>query len=123
MSHSAISRGLRVLSLQMEADLLLRRNALTFKYDPNQPRDERGRWAESANDRDEVSQPSAEPSTSITRDIVSRFRQLNASTRSDAYTACLDLCYPLIERFQPPGSDRNTWDFHKCMNACLGKTR
>jgi hypothetical protein len=31
------------------------------------------------------------------------------------------LCYPILGRFQIPGSDRNTWDFQKCMNACMGK--
>ena len=35
------------------------------------------------------------------------------------YQGCLDLCYPLLERPHHPSSDRNTWDFHKCMNACL----
>ncbi len=37
------------------------------------------------------------------------------------YQRCLERCYPLLERWQSPGSDRNTWDFHKCMNACMGR--
>ena len=45
---------------------------------------------------------------------------------------CLDLCYPLLERPQHPAScggqsfglskvpsDRNEWDFHRWINACL----
>lgn len=38
------------------------------------------------------------------------------------YDRCIDLCYPLLERPGGSGaSDRNTWDFHKCMNLCLGR--
>jgi len=37
------------------------------------------------------------------------------------YQRCLDRCYPLLERRQLPGSDRNTWDFHKCMRKCMGE--
>jgi hypothetical protein len=33
----------------------------------------------------------------------------------------MSLCSPVLERFQQPGSDRNQWDFHKCMNVCLGR--
>jgi hypothetical protein len=51
--------------------------------------------------------------------IVTTARRLNLAARPDAYQRCLDLCYPLLERRQPPGSDFNTFDFHKCMNACL----
>jgi hypothetical protein len=32
---------------------------------------------------------------------------------------CIRQCTPLLERYQPPGSDRNRWDFHKCVNQCM----
>jgi hypothetical protein len=51
--------------------------------------------------------------------IITTARRLDLAARPDAYQRCLDLCYPLLERRQPPGSDFNTFDFHKCMNACL----
>jgi len=53
--------------------------------------------------------------------IMQRARQLAAS-RADM-KRCIDLCYRLLERFQPPGSDRNFFDFQKCLNACLGVNR
>jgi hypothetical protein len=53
--------------------------------------------------------------------IIATARRLDVAVRPDVYEECLDLCYPLLERFQPAGSDRNTWDFHKCMNACLAR--
>lgn len=46
-------------------------------------------------------------------------RRLAAGPKS--YPRCLDICFPLLERFQRPGSDRSQWDFHRCMNACLGR--
>lgn len=40
-----------------------------------------------------------------------------AASRSD----CIEKCYHLLERILPfPGSDKNTWDFHKCVNECMG---
>ena|SRR5689334_8180013 len=40
-----------------------------------------------------------------------------AATRSD----CIEKCYQILERWLPfPGSDRNTWDFHKCVTECMG---
>jgi len=36
---------------------------------------------------------------------------------------CIKQCTPLLERGQPPGSDRNQWDFHKCVNACMDPSR
>ena len=38
---------------------------------------------------------------------------------------CIRRCTPLLERYQPPGSDKNRWDFRKCVNQCMegdGKT-
>jgi RHS repeat-associated protein len=32
---------------------------------------------------------------------------------------CIQQCVRILERPQPPWSDRNQWDFHKCVNACM----
>jgi hypothetical protein len=34
---------------------------------------------------------------------------------------CIEQCTPLLER--PPRGDRNQWDFHKCLNACMDRAR
>jgi hypothetical protein len=52
------------------------------------------------------------------QDILAKAKQL-AATRA-AMSRCVDLCLPLLLRIQPPGSDRNEFDFRKCLNACLG---
>ncbi len=65
------------------------------------------RWtSDSANDVDE---------------IIARAGQLRLAASPSGYQKCLDLCYRLLERPQTAGSDRNLWDFHKCMNACLAR--
>ena len=86
-------------------------------FDPNQPRvlagnPHGGQWTNGGggNARGEAT----------VRGIVAAFKRLGIAG-VDAYQRCLDLCYPLLERYQSPGSDRNQWDFHKCMNACLGR--
>lgn len=33
---------------------------------------------------------------------------------------CIKQCIPLLER---PPNDRNQWDFHKCVNACMDASR
>src|SRR5579884_2135290 len=50
--------------------------------------------------------------------ILSAARKLAASRPS--MNKCIALCYPLLERFQPRGSNLNEFDFRKCLNACLG---
>jgi len=82
------------------------------KFDPGQPRvpagnPDGGQWTDGA--------------AVEVQSIVATARRLKIAAAPDAYQRCLDLCYPLLERFEPPWSDRNTWDFHKCMNACLGR--
>jgi hypothetical protein len=52
--------------------------------------------------------------------ILAKAKQI-AMSGGASYARCLDLCYPILERFSLPGSDKNTFDFHKCMKACLGK--
>jgi hypothetical protein len=100
---------LRWLAKDLKIELSLRR--LRHKYSPDQPRDDRGRWTRDGSNGAGVNR---------ILDVAKRTRF--SASRSD-YQRCLNLCYPLLERFQPPGSDRNTWDFHKCMNACLGTNR
>jgi hypothetical protein len=54
--------------------------------------------------------------------ILERAKQIAASGNA-SYQKCLDLCYPILERFKLPGRDFNTFDFHKCMNACFERNR
>ena len=85
------------------------------KYSPDQPRvpaghSDGGQWTDgSAN-------PSSDASVESILELADRIFVAGGSL---SYQACLDICYPLLERFKPPGSDRNQWDFIKCMNACL----
>jgi hypothetical protein len=100
-----IAAGWRVLALLAKAN-----------FDPNQPRvprgePEGGEWTgvEGAGSTTEI-------------DALARTAaRLGLANGPEAYGRCLNLCYPLLERPQTPGSDRNQWDFHRCMNACLGK--
>jgi hypothetical protein len=87
------------------------------KYDPDQPRvpagsADGGQWAGGGAD--------SENHVDV-QSIVETAKRLDLAARPDAYQRCLNLCYRLLERPQSRGSDRNTWDFHKCMNACLGR--
>jgi len=84
------------------------------KFDPSQPRvpagnSGGGRWT-SANDE-----------SSTVQDILERAKNL-AATHAEM-GRCVDLCLPLLNRFQSPGSNRNEFDFRKCLNACLGLNR
>lgn len=54
-------------------------------------------------------------------EILNMAKQISASGYSTSYLRCLDICSPILERPQPPGVDFNKWDFHRCMNACMGK--
>jgi len=83
------------------------------KYSPDQPRvpagnPDGGQWTGGSEDLDVNS-------------ILEMAKQLAATTRSNKYLKCLDLCYPILERPQPPGVDANDWDFHRCMAACMGE--
>ena len=87
------------------------------KFDPNQPRmprgnSEGGRWTGGESDSGE---------TSGVRDILDKAKKLAASRAEIG--RCVDLCLPLLNRFQPPGSNRNEFDFRRCLNACLGLNR
>src|SRR5580658_3705974 len=108
----------QTLAVRLEIMKAIRSLALddsVEKFDPDQPRvsagnRDGGQWASdsSADDVDPA-------------EILARAKQLAASRAS--MSRCVDLCYPLLERFQPAGSDRNEFDFRKCLNECLGLNR
>jgi hypothetical protein len=103
---------------------------LRAKYDPNQPRvpagnPDGGRWTDDGitggieladdaggDERAAAAAPSLEKILALAPRL--------AATRA-SMNRCIDLCYRLLERFQPPGSDRNEFDFRRCLNACLGR--
>jgi len=87
------------------------------KYDPSQPRDDRGRWTDTGADQS-TGNEGADP-----RKILELARQWFLAGTRASFSRCTELCYPLLERFQPPGVDYNYWDFQRCMNACLGRNR
>jgi hypothetical protein len=103
---------------------------LRAKYDPNQPRvpagsSEGGRWTDAGitggielADGGGGDEPAAGAAPSVEK-ILALAPRL-AATRA-SMNRCIDLCYRLLERFQPPGSDRNEFDFRRCLNACLGR--
>lgn len=111
------------------------------KFSPDQPRvpagaREGGQWA-SGNGQGRSSDPSqagsgaqvldrgrgaSSSADAVVQSFIEKAKRLAAGGKS-AYERCSDLCYPILERFQPVGSDRNTFDFFKCLNACLGKNQ
>lgn len=84
------------------------------KYDPGQPRDDHGRWTDSGGE-----QLTGEGDVDF-EDVLAAAQRLNLTASRIDMSGCIDLCYPLLERRQRLGSDRNRWDFQKCLNACLG---
>jgi hypothetical protein len=111
----------------------MRKHALALKYSPDQPRDDHGRWTldggsstgmvqvadNQPHSQIGVSQATTNRETARPegQDIEARIKHLFAAGPK-TYQRCLDLCYPLLERFQLPGVDYNKYDFHKCMDAC-----
>jgi len=73
-------------------------------------------------DSDESNQSTVSSNTDVVG-IIAHARRQRLARNPLNYQRCLDLGYPLLERRQRAGSDRNTWDFHKCMNACLQRNR
>lgn len=95
------------------------------KYSPDQPRvpagsPEGGQWTSEGGDAGSAQESNVTPDV---RAILDKARQIAAGGRSRSYLKCLDLCSPILERFQPPGIDVNQWEFLRCMDACLGKSR
>ncbi len=107
---------LAAIKVEIKFRRLLR--ALEIKFDPNQPRvpagnSDGGRWTSQTGAAGQVS-----PDVQAILDLAPQFAAAGTSM-----SQCLDLCSPLLERFQPLGSDRNQFDFRKCLNACLGRLR
>ena len=105
--------------LELDLAVLELRRALGRKYDPNQPRVPSGQpgggqWTDGSSGTRESKRVRPES-------IIARAKRLALKDRPDAYQSCLDLCYRYLNVPQPPWSDRNENDFHKCMNACLGR--
>lgn len=87
------------------------------KYRPDQLRDDHGRWAdEGARLAPEQTQDAAD-----IQSILDKAKQLAISNYSSKYLRCLDLCAPILERFQPKGSDINEWTYRRCIAACMGR--
>jgi hypothetical protein len=105
------------------------------KYSPDQPRvpagnREGGQWTNEdggggdgggGNAEAEGGGGSPESATQDVRSILDLAKIIAARGYSIDYLKCLDICYPILERPKVPGSDFNENDFHKCMNACLGR--
>jgi hypothetical protein len=120
------------------------------KYREDQLRDDRGRWADEgggggqdAGGADEgdgnelpanakpahftssqvgsTERPSTEKERADVDEIIGKAKQLAARGYSGKYLMCLNLCYPLLERAQPKGSDINEWAYRRCIAACMGK--
>lgn len=99
------------------SDVFPSAQSMERKYSPDQPRDDHGRWT------DEGGGGAQGSSTSLIQDILARAEKLGLTGSPADYAKCVNLCYPILERFSRPGSDRNYWNFQKCMNACLGLNR
>ncbi|MGK2921792.1 MAG: hypothetical protein ACSLE4_03230 [Methyloceanibacter sp.] len=101
--------------------------AVEAKFDPNQPRvpagnPDGGQWTDAGGGRASGSAESYQSAIGGSADvagIIAFARRQRLAGNPLNFQKCLYLCYPLLERRQRAGSDRNTWDFHKCMNACL----
>ena len=117
-SHQVLTTAIRRVILKLRASsakarvhMALRQTKVNAKYgyDPGQPRRrdgtaQSGWWAGAADDIDR---------------IVAAAKRIHTAAFSQKYSDCVDLCYPILER--PPRGDFNLWDFHKCLNRCLGR--
>jgi hypothetical protein len=118
----------------------VKREFYARKFDSTQPRDDQGRWTDVGGGQ-WTAEPAATEATGseaeraatettgsgtaaqdsgddLVQNILEKARKLTAGAAD--MKRCIDLCHPLLERFQRPGSDRNEFDFRKCLNACLG---
>jgi hypothetical protein len=67
-----------------------------YNFDPNQPRVPAGSGRESG--------------------------RWTLAGRSPSKEKCIEQCYELLERLEPKGTSLvNHWDFHRCVNKCLGR--
>jgi hypothetical protein len=95
--------------------------ALARKYSPDQPRvpagnPDGGQWTDGGGIAVDTGQPDSD---GLVKGILARASRLRLAASPADYRECVKLCYPLLERFASPGSDKNYWDFQKCLNACL----
>jgi hypothetical protein len=118
-----IAKAIRALTSQEGDERLLGKAAAGDPEHPGWPAGTSGGKGGQFRPKDSAGNASGQQAKtgSDVRSIIATAKQLNLAARPDAYQRCLDLCYPLLERRQPPGSDFNTFDFHKCMNACLAR--
>ena len=122
-AHRFIHAGWRRF-VKPGSDLAALYEGFERKYRPDQPRvppghPEGGQWtSEAGGGQTDSPRPSASP---FVQSILDKAKQIAAGGRSKSYLRCLDLCSPILERFQPPGVDINEWEFRRCMAACLGK--
>lgn len=94
--------------------------ALARKYSPDQPRVPAGSGRESGQwTGGDASGPQGANENTLMQDILATASNLQLIGSPADYRECVKLCYPLLERFSAPGSDRNYWDFQKCLNVCL----
>ena len=94
------------------------------KYRPDQARvpagsREGGQWTDEEGGGGNTE---AEPAqSSDVEEILQTANKIAARGYSTSYLKCLEICYPLLERRQPPGADFNESAFRKCMRACMGR--
>jgi hypothetical protein len=118
-----------VQAANLEVKLRRFMQATLAKFDPNQPRvpagnSTGGQWTDGGGAAESnvgvADSGSPRSGAAVFERIFSTARKLRLAGDA-SYQRCLDLCYPILERPIDPRSDRNTWDFHKCMNQCLGR--
>lgn len=61
--------------------------------------------------------------TSVSGDQASVSSQAESTVaQAKSLSECIEECWQLLERPLPAaGSDKNRWDFEKCLNACRGR--
>lgn len=104
--------------------LAIRRVQLALKFDQNQPRapagqSNGGQWVGGSRVPTGDTDLDAESKRGDVARIVSIARRLRPTGKPAGFEQCLDLCYPLLERRQATGSDRDYWDFQRCLIDCL----
>jgi hypothetical protein len=92
---------------------------LSAKYSPDQPRvpagsSDGGQWTATGAGGDVGGEAGGGDDGSADGQVGKRV------SVEEGYLKCLEHCYTLLERYQPPGVDRNHWDYFRCMDKCLG---
>jgi hypothetical protein len=94
------------------------------KYSPDQPRvpagnREGGQWTDRPNPSATGEGGPGGRARAEVQIVLERAKRLAATSYSDKYLRCLDVCSPILEIRQPPGADFNQWNFRRCMEACM----